>query len=137
MDKEIVQAWEENKGKMRTWFSSNIMQHYDEYIKIVEKLFSREIMPSLYLDTDRITEIDDGEYGGTKIFIIPRDTYQPTIEDYIYTCAYYGTCSACDTLESIIEYDYDKYPTDKQVDELMTLCLHLVQKAKYLVSQEE
>lgn len=54
MNKEIVQAWEENKEKMRTWFSSNIIQHYDEYIKIVEKLFSREIMPSLYLDTDSL-----------------------------------------------------------------------------------
>lgn len=57
MNKEIVQAWEENKEKMRTWFSSNIIQHYDEYIKIVEKLFSREIMPSLYLDTDSLNQI--------------------------------------------------------------------------------
>lgn len=44
---------------------------------------------------------------------------------------YYGSCSGCDTLLSISQYDWG-LPTDEKVEEYMTLCLHLVQRMKSL-----
>jgi len=95
-------------------------------------------------DVSKMTVIDDGNYQGNQIFIIPKSTYQPNVEDYLLTHTYYGSCSGCDTLEAIlsdynwddeIEYD-DQVFNEKQVSELMTLSLHLVQKMKVLGSGE-
>ena len=80
---------------------------------------------------DKMTVIDDGDYQGTQIFIIPEDTYQPSVGDYVMTDTYYGSCSGCDTLQRICNYE-DGFPTDGQVKEYMTLALHLVQKLKRL-----
>lgn len=82
-------------------------------------------------DLSKMTVIDDGDYQGTQIFIIPKDTYQPSVSDYIMTNTYYGSCSACDTLQGICSY-VDDLPTDEQVKAYMTLALHLVQKLKWL-----
>ena len=82
-------------------------------------------------DLDRMTVIDDGDYQGTQIFIIPKNTYQPSVEDYVMTNTYYGSCSGCDTLQAICDYE-NGLPTDDQVKGYMTLALHLVQKLKWL-----
>jgi hypothetical protein len=47
----------------------------------------------------------------------------------------YGSCTVCDTLQSIQwdDYDYedpDKEPTEGQVKDYMTLCLHLIQQMR-------
>lgn len=39
-------------------------------------------------DLSKMTVIDDGDYQGTQIFIIPKDTYQPSVIDYIMTNTY-------------------------------------------------
>ena len=80
---------------------------------------------------DRITVIDDGNYQGTQIFIIPTNTYQPSVEDYVYTNTYYGSCSGCDTLQGISSYDGDE-PSEEQIKDYMELALHLLQKCKML-----
>lgn len=76
--------------------------------------------------------IQDGEYHGTGIYILHRINYEPTISDYIYTYADYGSCSACDTLQEILGYNYDEKPNEQQVQDLMRLALHLLQRCKYM-----
>lgn len=83
-----------------------------------------------------ILEIDDGDYQGTEIFILHKNVYQPYIEDYVYTSTYYGSCSGCDTLMGISEYD-DGLPSESQVKDYMDLCLHLLQKCHYMIDEEE
>ncbi len=78
-----------------------------------------------------MTVIDNGDYQGTLIYIIPRDTYQPDVEDYLVTNNYYGSCSGCDTLQAITEYS-SKPLSNGQIEDLMTLALHLVQRLKPL-----
>mgnify|MGYP003662132865 CR=1 FL=1 len=75
--------------------------------------------------------INDGDYQGTQIFMIPTTSYQPDIDDYYFTENYYGSCSGCDTLESIICYG-DGLPDKDQLKELMGLCLHLIERFKPL-----
>lgn len=83
-----------------------------------------------------MTVIDNGEYQGTQIFLIPEETYQPSVDNYLVTHTYYGSCSGCDTLEGIRSYDKEK-PTETQVKDYMTLALHLVQRLKKLSAAED
>ena len=134
MISSIIEQWENNKSKLENYFRTTDQYEYCGYKQIVEKLFELCITNADQhsgFNIERMTVIDDGDYQGTKLFIIPKDTYQPSVDDYITTHTYYGSCSWCDTLQSICGYDYG-LPTEEQVKLYMTLALHLVQKLKWL-----
>jgi hypothetical protein len=134
MISSIIEQWENNKSKLENYFRTTDQYEYCGYKQIVEKLFELCITNAdehCGFNIKRMTVIDDGDYQGTKLFIIPKDTYQPSVDDYITTHTYYGSCSGCDTLQSICGYDYG-LPTEEQVKLYMTLALHLVQKLKWL-----
>jgi len=134
MIKELLKQWEENKHKLEEYFKTTKQDEYNSYETIVKKIFEICLPKATDYngwDLEKITVIDDGGYQGTQIFIIPTDTYQPSLEDYVMTDNDYGSCSGCDTLLSISEYDCD-LPTKEQVKDYMTLSLHLVQKLKRL-----
>lgn len=76
-------------------------------------------------DDTKITIVDNGDYQGTLLFIIPQKTYQPQEFEYLMTYVDYGSCSGCDTLQSIQSFSGDK-PTDSQLKDYMTLCKDLV-----------
>jgi hypothetical protein len=78
-------------------------------------------------DSEKITVVDNGDYQGTKLFLIPKVGYQPEEYEYLMTYVGYGTCSGCDTLLEIQSYSYDNdLPTEQQLKDYMTLCKHLV-----------
>ena len=135
MIQELINQWEENKHKLEEYFKTTNQSEYSgSYKSILIKIFEICIPnadKNYEFNVDKMTVIDDGDYQGTQIFIIPKDTYQPSVEDYVVTNTYYGSCSGCDTLQSICEYE-DGIPTDEQVKEYMTLALHLVQKMKWM-----
>lgn len=135
MIQELILQWEENKHKLEEYFRTTKQGEYHTYEQIVRKIFELCLTKAddrgNGFDISKMTVIDDGDYQGTKIFIIPKDTYQPIASEYVVTNTYYGSCSGCDTLQSISDYDYD-LPTEGQVKEYMTLALHLVQKLKWL-----
>jgi hypothetical protein len=149
MIKEIIAQWEENKGVLKEYFKNTKQGDYDSYSDIVKMLFklvikkapSYGVWDNEFLDDgwniDAMTVIDDGDYQGTQVFLIPIDTYQPSATDYIVTNTYYGSCSGCDTLQAIGNYDYDEKPNEEQVKDYMTLALHLVQKMKMLYGEKE
>ena len=72
-------------------------------------------------NVDEITVIDNGDYRGTLIFIVPRKTYQPSEGDYLITYVGYGSCSGCDTLQYIQKWN-DNPPTEQQLKDYMMLC---------------
>lgn len=59
--------------------------------------------------------------------MIAATGHQP--DKYWYVKVSYGSCSASDTLESIREYSDEKL-TEAQIDDYMTLVLHVVQGLK-------
>ena len=132
---ELIKQWEENKHKLEEYFATTNQEEYSRsYTRIVETIFKlclKEADDYNGFNLDALKVIDDGDYQGTMIFIIPKDTYQPTVGDYVMTDTYYGSCSGCDTLQAICSYG-EGLPTDEQVKEYMTLALHLVQKLKWL-----
>lgn len=131
---EIINQWDEKKHKLEEYFKTTKQSEYGtNYGQLLIKIFEIcefEINGNKF-DLSKITMIDDGNYQGTQLFIIPEDTYQPSISNYIITNTEYGSCSGCDTLQAICDYDYD-LPTEGQVKSYMTLSLHLVQKIKQL-----
>lgn len=142
MVKEFVEQWDANKHLLEEYFKNTPQEEYRDYEDIVVKIFELCITNTARsynnggFNFGDMTVIDDGDYQGTQIYIIPIDTYQPDVRDYVMTHNYYGSCSGCDTLQSIHEYE-DGLPSDEQVKEFMSLALHLVQKLKWLVNEEE
>ena len=136
---EIIKKWEENKLKLEEYFKTTKQKEYTNYKTIVQKIFELIINTSEdnyeNFAIGKMTVIDDGDYQGTQIFIVPKDTYQPSAKDYIVTDTYYGSCAGCDTLQAILSYD-DELPSESQVKEYMTLALHIVQKMHWLSSGE-
>jgi hypothetical protein len=134
MNNLIIKQWEENKHFLKTYFANTPQSEYDEYEKIVKKIFEHCIVSDGqggYWRYKDMVVIDHGDYQGTQLFIIPRSCYQPDINDYIITHNEYGSCSGCDTLLGINSYG-NELPTRSQVNEYMTLSLHLVQRMKVL-----
>lgn len=137
----FVKAWDERKSNLEEYFTQTTMDVCgSSYHHLVQKLFELVINPTIdwdidKYDTNNITIIDDGDYQGTLIFVLHTKCYQPSVTDYVYTSVDYGSCCCCDTLEHINScgsYLYDELPTDNQVKDYMTLCLHLMQNCHKL-----
>lgn len=132
MIREFVDAWDSRKQEVREKFELKHPDSYEDVVRaVVGILGDSEAYGSP--DPDRITSIDHGDYQGTLLFVIGANGYQP--DDYWYVKVNYGSCSGCDTLQAICEYSSDP-PTDEQVDEYMTLALHIVQGLKSMNERE-
>lgn len=128
MDMELVKRWESNKAAIRETFAAEHPADYDAVVKaVVSAIGGEEHAGTITLDPERIHCIDDGNYQGTLVFVIAEKGYQPG--DYWYVKVSYGSCSGCDTLEAIRGY-LDNTPDADQVDQYMTLALHIVQGLK-------
>ena len=126
MDKEFVERFNENKGQLEEFFSKEHPGNYGDIVKaVVEAIRGENKYDSP--DPERIHEIDDGDYQGTLVYVIGDGGYQPN--DYWYVKVFYGSCSGCDTLEAIRGYQSD-LPTESQIEDYMTLALHIVQGLK-------
>jgi len=128
MIKEFVDKFHANKDEIRKIFE----KEHPDYKEIVSAVI-KNIDPGVAYfnppDPEGIHVIDDGNYQGTLLFIIAEKGYQPNV--YWYVMIDYGSCSGCDALQSI--YDGSYYglpPTKEQVDDYMTLALHVVQGLK-------
>lgn len=137
MIEDYVQYYNKNKSVLREMFQKVLEQNeyirYDRVVKILVKFLSNGNMAyspygdsrSYELDPGRITEIDHGEYQGTLIYVIGEPGYQPS--NYVVTKVDYGSCSGCDTLDRILE---DSDNQTQQLNDLLTLCLHIIQHMK-------
>lgn len=135
MIKEFIEKWDKYKNELEEYFKTNKQLEYSSYELIVKALFDIIINKDEEdkFNTENIVVIDDGDYQGTQIFILHKDWYQPSVEDYVYTNTYYGSCSGCDTLLAIQDWDLEELPSEEQIKEYMTLALHLLQKCKYMI----
>jgi hypothetical protein len=130
MLKYCLSKWEQNKKlleeKLKTDSSLNGCD-YTYLVKLVVDYILNDGQPIWELgcetkwDSERITVIDNGDYQGTQLFLIPCKTYQPCEYEYLMTYVGYGSCSGCDTLKAIQDWG-DKLLTEKQVKDFMTLC---------------
>lgn len=123
----FVDRFMANKPQLEGAFAKKHPESYKELVGEVVKLITSGDYDDI--DPERIHEIDDGEYQGTLLYVIAAKGYQPS--EYWTVKVGYGSCSGCDTLQSIHSYSDDP-PTKEQIEEYMTLALHIVQEIKEL-----
>lgn len=128
MLKYCLQKWHENKDKLETAIRKDTALNCCNYRYLLELLVEHVLNggecgehDKYRLQANRITKIDDGDYQGTLLFIIPFDTYQPAEHENLMTYVRYGSCSGCDALQAIQSWE-DAPPTEIQVEGYMTLC---------------
>lgn len=134
MIKFCVMQWDKNKNRLQEALKDDCSLNSCNYLylvkKVVELVLNDEKAENSYeyekWDFDRITEINDGDYQGTLLFLIPRRTYQPGAGEYLMTYSYYGSCSGRDALQAIQDWG-DNPPTEAQLRDYMSLCLHLIE----------
>ena len=127
MIQEFVDKWNTSaRAVVRAQVSQKHVTSYGELVRMVVAALAEG---SEYggMDASKIHQIDDGDYQGTLLFIIPEACYQPST--YWSVKVSYGSCSGCDTLQRIHSYD-DETPTEQQVADYMSLALHIVQWLK-------
>ena len=137
MIKDFAKAWEKNKDELRTFFKENKQEVYCEsYKDLLTVVIDKVINPYLKdinkegFNIEDIETIDFGDYQGTIIFTFHIDTYQPDINETYYTHVDYGSCAGCDTLQNIYHYEEELLPNDTQIDDYLSLSLHLIQHIK-------
>ena len=134
MIQSVIKNWESRKHVLENWFKEgNRGTDYESIMEQIVGIFLYDLEEENYARQNykKIHVIDDGSYQGDMGFLIVPDTYQPSIEDYIITNQYYGSCSGCDLLQGIWGYG-DNNPNEEQVRELMILSLHLIQGMKFI-----
>ncbi len=138
----VKRQWEKNAPLLEKAISSDT-DHESWYYKDLVELVVRYILnDGISAPQDKwsdavcdwndkaVTEIDDGDYQGTLLFLIPRWGFQLLPEHYLCTYVVYGSCSICDTLQHIQWGEEagiweNQLPTWQQVKDYMTLCRHL------------
>lgn len=150
MIKEFIDAWNKNNSLLLEDFKKEIPVDYKEIlcrlIEVVINPYIKELSDYPMhkgIDIQDITVIDNGDYQGTLLFIMPFDCCQPEPNDYIFTAVNYGSCSGCDTFQSIESsyhlYAYDENERDIEgaAKDFQTLALHLLQHFKYISERNE
>jgi hypothetical protein len=135
MIESFTKAWFANIHKMRDKFSANHPDGYEQVVSAVVQMLHDSAADTWdeVPDPSRIHAIDDGDYQGVLVYVIAETGYQPRV--YWYVKIDYGSCSGCDTLQSITQYSGDP-PNDAQVSEYMQLALHVVQGIKRMGDDE-
>lgn len=130
MLKIIVEQWDKNKDILKEKLKKINLDKidYKTLVKMTFKYVYNTNNGNESVDVGRIHQIDDGDYQGTLLYIIPFDTYQPQEGEYLMTYVGYGSCSGCDTLLGITE-DYEEVgtPSENQLKYLMILCKDILQ----------
>lgn len=131
MLKYCKEKWDRNKKQLEAAMVSNERLNslwYDDFVRmVVEHILNPGCDDYERWDAKNITEIDNGDYQGTLLYLIPRDTYQPSEGEYLMTYAGYGSCSGCDAIHNIRSMSlYDEHVIANQIKCYMALCKDLV-----------
>lgn len=129
----FVAAWDAHQGTVRDRFALTHPENYLAVVRAVVQMLADASTEYDKPDPERIHEIDDGDYQGMLVYVIGASGYQPYT--YWYVTVAYGSCSGCDTLQEIRNYDSDP-PTPQQVSDYMTLALHIVQGLHVMTKAE-
>ncbi len=130
MLKYCLDKWNQNNGLLRSKLENDFSLNTCDYVYLVKLVVEYILNPGEddrygLWDSRNITVIDNGDYQGTQLFLIPMKTYQPSESEYLMTYVDYGSCSACDTLKAIQDRSNNRM-TERQVKDVMTLCKDIV-----------
>ena len=130
MLKKLLERWIKNKDLLKRELSiRNGLKDfsYKDLVKLTFEIIYNTSYEGSWerVNTEEITEIDNGNYQGTLLFLIPFDEYEPSEYEYLMTYVGYGSCCGCDTLLSIQSYVDGKLTPD-QVNLFVDLCKDII-----------
>lgn len=130
MIKFCKDQWDANRERLEEALKGDTQLNKCDYEYLLSLVVTHILNPGLTnfergWSAENITVIDNGDYQGTLMFLIPKDCYQPSESEYLLTFVNYGSCSVCDTLMGIQDWD-DVPPTEQQLKDYMALCKDLV-----------
>ena len=118
MVKVVKEGWGKHKEELRAKLNAICfggMSFYlsISYVDLVNIALQTIVEPELKekLDYNNLHELDDGDYQGTLLYLIPFVGYQPSHYQYLMTTMWYGSCSGCDALQAA-----------KTTEDLMNIC---------------
>ena len=131
MIKFCKDQWDANRERLEEALRDDMQLNKCDYKQLLSLVVTHILNPGLVnfeqgWSAKNITVIDDGDYQGTLMFLIPQDCYQPEESEYLLTFVNYGSCSGCDTLMGIQGWDDSKPTTERQLKDYMALCKDLV-----------
>ena len=129
MLKYCLRKWDANKDNLEKQLRTDTSLNSCDYVDLVKLLVTHVLNQGendgLIWDAENITVVDNGDYQGTQLFLIPLRTYQPSEHEYLMTYVGYGSCSGCDTLQAIQDWG-KKTLSENQIKDFMTLCKDLL-----------
>lgn len=129
MIKIMKELWNKHEKELRERLAKRTDVHQMEYVDLVHLTFEtifngddREVE----LNLKEMTEIDNGNYQGTMLYLIPFKTYQPAEYEYLMTYVRYGSCSGCDALKAAKSWCDEGPLTGKELKAVMAICKDIV-----------
>ena len=129
MIKIMKELWNKHEKELRERLEKRNDVHQMEYVDLVHLTFEtifngddREVK----LNLKEMTEIDNGNYQGTMLYLIPFKTYQPAEYEYLMTYVSYGSCSGCDALQAAKSWCDEGPLTGKELKAVMAICKDIV-----------
>ena len=120
MIQKFVNKFMVGKPHLRELFAQKHPENYESIVKNVAEI----ILPAKYT---KVYTIDlNNNYQGTLLFVIQCNIGG---EQFWAVRVDYGSCSGCDTLESIRNYS-KIVPNKTQINDYITLALQIVQQLK-------
>lgn len=107
MIKYCLDKWDKNRERLEAAIRADKQLNECDYKHLVKLVVDNILNGAgdeyeIYTwDSGSITVIDNGDYQGTLLYLIPESTYQPSEGEYLMTYVGYGSCSGCDALQSI------------------------------------
>ena len=125
----FVDRFRDAEASLKEGLRVRYPESYDSLVKTMIETISKGHNYEVP-DSERIHIIDDGDYQGTRLFVIGAKGYQPST--YWHLSVGYGSCSGCDSFEAIRDNgEYGtKHPNEKQVTSYYTMMLHMVEEMK-------
>ncbi|MGX4591652.1 hypothetical protein ACWJU5_16230 [Clostridioides difficile] len=128
MIKYCKEKWIKNKTRLHeALLESDFINHdsycsYEDLVKLsVKYILNDNTNEDDEWDVNNISEIDDGDFQGTLLYLIPKKIYQPSEREYLMTYVGYGSCSGCDTLIDIQDGN-----SKDSIEDYMYLCKDII-----------
>lgn len=127
MIKYCLNKWNTNYKRLESALKNDRTLNNCEYSYLVKLVVDYVLNDEKHTewDSSKITVVDNGDYLGTQLFLIPMNTYAPGEFEYLMTYVGYGSCSGCDTLLRIQDWNAG-VPTSQQLEDYMKLCKDLI-----------
>lgn len=125
------EQWDKNKKLLEEELCCRDLSQLDSYedvFGLIIEVILNNNDKELKWDVSKLTRVDDGDYQGTILFVIPEDCYQPDEASYLMGYVGYGSCSGCDALQAITPSPWgeEEYDVNKTVSEFMRLAAQML-----------